>query len=77
MCGILELSGGNTKVFSFFNSSHCSGSRVPNQGETVITNARLLDGESKVPFLSSAVWREGEVLEDHLQKAIMEDEVPR
>ena len=75
-CGILELQGGDMHVFSFFLASHCAEGRLPRQGQAVLTNSRLVDAGNKVPFLSAAVWVEGEVLEQHLLDAIMTDKAP-
>ena len=47
-CGVLELSGGGDSVLSFFMLSHCAGGRLPNMGDTVLSNARLVDGRNKV-----------------------------
>ena len=74
---------------------------MPSLGDELLTNARLVDGGTKViiviifvfvilmsiscvtvlttilqvPFLSAAVWRDGDTLEEELMEAVMTDKV--
>ena len=52
---MLELEGGGDSVLSFFMLSHCAGGRLPSMGDTVLSNARLVDGRNKVNTAATTI----------------------
>ena len=77
-CGILSLVGGVDKsVYCFFLSSQACGSVQLRTGVRILTNARLVRPQAKVPYLASTVWGVGMQVREELMQDLHAPALPQ